>query len=588
MTLALRLPAVPVLAALLWLPADAARGQEPVEHPKLVSAETAECTFCHEEIVPEAAAAHAPVEDDCTICHEMTVAEEGTTVQLMDAEPELCLLCHDEKTAAVEADLEFPHFPATDSCLNCHDPHASEHPQLLTARTAELCGDCHDVEDLGGTHGGQLTAATDCAVCHQPHGSDNAALLAASRKHEPFESGSCKGCHREPFGDRVRLRSRGERLCMACHGDVTEEAGETGSVHAPVHGERGRAGCLSCHDPHMSDNPSLLLAAGTGLCGECHGEILAAAEAETGHFAAADDCTNCHRPHASEQPHLLLGPADGLCADCHDLEDQDLSAAHLGADLGRLACTGCHTPHGAGHPSLLAENLHPPVEDGCDTCHEGSYRELMEGGGTPLCVFCHDDVQAAAAEAAFPHEALELGDCTDCHNPHASPQEHLVKGPGAGPCADCHDEQIAGEGEVAHGVIELLGCRACHEPHGGGREKLLRRAGSELCLSCHDPATMDLPRDAESYSLLGRFEVPGRTARAAAVLRLSPDKQRGHPVTGHRVLGEPTAEELAETETTFEGTLTCLSCHDPHKGRSDMLLWDATAAAEACIACHPK
>ena len=146
-----------------------------------------------------------------------------------------------------------------------------------------------------------------------------------------------------------------------------------------------------------------------------------------------------------------------------------------------------------------------------------------------------------------------------------------------------------GEGEVAHGVIELVGCRACHEPHGGSNEKLLRVTGPELCLSCHDSKALRVEQGAATAKLLDRFEVPAERAIETAKLSLSADGQEGHPVVGHRVLGTPTAAELERTEATYSGELTCLTCHDPHKGRSRQLLqWGATSPLEACQHCHPK
>ena len=234
----------------------------------------------------------------------------------------------------------------------------------------------------------------------------------------------------------------------------------------------------------------------------------------------------------------------------------------------------------------LAVNLHPPLEDGCDTCHEGGHDELMEGGGTELCLFCHDD---PAEGHSVPHDALELGSCTECHNPHASAQQGLVKTPGAGPCGDCHDEQVAGPDEAQHGVIDLLGCRACHEPHGGEGEKLLRASGPELCLSCHGGGIQRTPGDDERVLLLDHFEVSAAALAGLRILNLSVDDQKGHPVPDHRVLGTPTPEELKRVDTTHKGPLTCLTCHDPHKGQSSQLFrWQASSVMEACQACHPK
>ncbi|MFQ5349298.1 MAG: cytochrome c3 family protein [Thermoanaerobaculia bacterium] len=719
--------ALELLLPTLALSASALVAQQPVEHPRLVDLESTQCSVCHDDLTDGRAQIHAPVVDDCTTCHDVSIGAEGTTVALMDSEPGLCVFCHDDKEPAVEMDLETPHMPAADSCLICHEPHAANHQRLLLAPVGELCGDCHDLEDLVQPHGGQLTPTIRCAGCHEPHGSNNPRLLRASTLHPPFEAGSCEGCHRAPFGGRIRLRARGEKLCTACHGEFEVAAG--GSSHAALVGERGRAGCLSCHDPHMGDQAAVLVDSGPRLCARCHADVVEAASAQTGHAPAAEDCLSCHQPHVSGEEHLLNDDRGELCAACHDLDPAppatpaateirgagladygpaavvaaaesdngteepalcsqpfpedtwggeivicerggvwrnlksrnvaaggaggmilanrpggaqdlteephavptahidtaghaalqawlersgehratlaagtllleplapppsaggDLVKAHLGADLRRLDCVGCHTPHGAGNAKLAARVLHPPVEDGCDSCHEGGHDQLMEGGGTDLCLFCHED---PAEDAAFPHEALELASCTDCHNPHASAQDSLVKSPGAGPCADCHDEQVAGADEVAHGAVDLLGCRACHEPHGGDREKLLRRTGPELCLSCHPSGGLQVPDGAPTFTLLDRFEIPAAVSREISALALSADGLRDHPIAGHRVLGQASEEELiaAKVETTFTGELTCLSCHDPHKGRSSRLFrWGAAASAEACQACHIK
>ena len=560
------------------------------EHPTLVSVETADCSVCHEDLLENRSVIHEPVSADCEPCHEITVGEEGTQVELMEQEPALCLLCHEELSAAVEGDLATPHFPVMDSCLTCHEVHASAEPHLLSSPAPEVCFTCHELEDLAKPHGGQLTEATDCAGCHRPHGSDNERMLKGDHLHRPFADGSCKGCHRAPFGTRIRLRSRGEKLCRACHTDVPKAGDEGQTVHAALKGERGRAGCLNCHDPHMSDLPAQLVQDGPALCESCHEAVVAASEAPTGHAAAAEDCLTCHQPHASAQGALLTDETGELCGMCHDAEDEDLIGAHLGADLSVLDCVGCHTPHGSGHAKLLASNLHPPVEDGCEMCHDGAFDVLLEEDSSELCLGCHEDVGTYAEAAEVPHGALELGGCVACHNPHASPRRSLVKAPDGAICTDCHDEQAAGDGEQAHSVILAVGCEACHEPHGGAREKLLRASGDALCLECHDGRiSVDLEKGPDALVAFERFSFPVDQAVRMASLRLSPDGEHGHPVLNHRVAGTPTPRELKETDTEFEAELTCLTCHDPHKGRTRTILkWDASSPTDACLHCHPK
>jgi hypothetical protein len=69
---------------------------------------------------------------------------------------------------------------------------------------------------------------------------------------------------------------------------------------------------------------------------------------------------------------------------------------------------------------------------------------------------------------------------------------------------------------------------------------------------------------------------------------LSADGTRGHPVPNHPVSGTVTADADRRTPVNFEGELGCLTCHDPHKGRVQLLRWDAASADASCLHCHPK
>ncbi|NOZ94641.1 MAG: hypothetical protein GXP47_07890 [Acidobacteria bacterium] len=556
-------------------------------HPRLVSVEASRCSTCHGKLLRGKTSVHPPAEEDCTSCHDVQISSTGTTIGLNEKVPALCLECHDDKEKAAEGKLASSHAPVTDSCLNCHDPHGSTQKHLLNEAVPALCFECHDMEGLQPKHGGQLGKQVNCLACHAPHGSEAPNMLLGSVQHPPFGEGECDACHRKPFAGRVRLRARGAKVCTSCHGEIVDP--KAVSVHPALDRRRNRKVCVACHNPHMSDNASLLVAGGPDLCEKCHPEIVKAARAGTGHAAAAEDCTNCHKPHDASQRHLLTEATPALCLECHDADDKELRTAHLGADMNTLPCVSCHTPHGDGNEHLLAKTVHPPVLEGCDTCHEGAYNKLMDDGESSLCLTCHDAIGETIKQAAFPHAALEMAPCTTCHNPHASAQDHLVKEPAGKECLSCHDDMGAGPNEVAHGAITLIGCRACHEPHGGSRKHLLRKDPDALCLSCHDASHTPPRGSTKPVQVLGQFEIPAEVARVMASLRLSPDGTRGHPVTNHRVLGTPSAEELKRNDAHFEGTLHCLSCHNPHKGRSRLLLrWGARTTFEACAHCHPK
>ena len=75
-----------------------------------------------------------------------------------------------------------------------------------------------------------------------------------------------------------------------------------------------------------------------------------------------------------------------------------------------------------------------------------------------------------------------------------------------------------------------------------------------------------------------------------AVLVLSADGEHNHPVTGHRVIGEPTEEEVRrareQSSLSFEDEMQCASCHVPHLSEHEGLLrW---GQGQVCVTCHPQ
>ena len=88
----------------------------------------------------------------------------------------------------------------------------------------------------------------------------------------------------------------------------------------------------------------------------------------------------------------------------------------------------------------------------------------------------------------MPHPGAP-GDCTDCHNPHASRQPGLPKTNAVEICLACHTDQAEqGKKQILHQPAFKQGCATCHEPHGGDNEHLLRAKDTNgLCLECHGP-----------------------------------------------------------------------------------------------------
>ena len=67
---------------------------------------------------------------------------------------EKCLECHTEKRGP----FLWEHAPVRENCLNCHDPHGSNHDKMLVAKQPYLCQRCHlNTRHPGTLYDGQNT-----------------------------------------------------------------------------------------------------------------------------------------------------------------------------------------------------------------------------------------------------------------------------------------------------------------------------------------------------------------------------------------------------------------------------------------------
>ncbi|QOY54449.1 cytochrome C [Candidatus Sulfurimonas marisnigri] len=221
------------------------------------------CTSCHEakdKFLHNTTYIHPPVKDQCTNCHDPHT--EDNLYQLKaDRKKDICLMCHvDKKVWIAEVTDKHGAIDRPRKCLECHDPHGSEHPKFIIKDTAkELCLTCHNeslktdetgyklqniakhLEDNPDWHGPILWG--DCAACHNPHGSNNLRML------------------KKPF-PRTFYESFDEKnyICFQCHepdkikAEFTIEAtnfrnGDKNIHFVHVNKIKGRS-CRACHDFH--------------------------------------------------------------------------------------------------------------------------------------------------------------------------------------------------------------------------------------------------------------------------------------------------------------------------------------------------
>ncbi|MHC4413760.1 MAG: cytochrome c3 family protein [Planctomycetota bacterium] len=404
-------------------------------------------------------------------------------------------VCANETCHPGIVDRKVMHRPtAQRQCLDCHDyDDPARHRFELVTEKQELCWECHDLDFEEFAHA--PVDEGNCTGCHDPHGSDQPGLLAKATS-----AGLCLDCHEQEFADRKFV-----------HGPVAAQA------------------CLACHEPHSSPHEKLLTNAPTALCLDCHSEVVPADPAQSHrHQPLEEGCQQCHDAHASDARYQLHSEAPDLCFSCHgDVKETFDGAKVVHApvvDVG--GCTTCHSPHFSAAPGLLAG----PQADLCLNCHG---KPIETATGRTLT-----DMSVLLKENPDRHGPVRDGECTACHQPHASEHAGLLVAEYPRTfyvpyeferyelCFNCHSEEMVEDESgtdltgFRHGDRNLhwlhvnrkkgRTCRICHDVHASRRPFHIRETtpfgdagwmlklkyeqttnGGKCGPGCHGPQTYD-------------------------------------------------------------------------------------------------
>lgn len=171
----------------------------------------------------------------CVTCHQVMKPnvpslrfEEPLTKNrqfVKSTSAEVCFQCHLQRRAQLQRSSHMPFREGKITCTNCHNPHGTLTPKLLTENTInENCYKCH-AERRGPFLWEHPPVMENCANCHDAHGTSRPQMLKASMP----------------------------RLCQQCHVVNRHNTTPTQATNRAVFGRS----CANCHSQiHGSNHPS--------------------------------------------------------------------------------------------------------------------------------------------------------------------------------------------------------------------------------------------------------------------------------------------------------------------------------------------
>ncbi len=250
---------------------------------------------------------------------------------------------------------------------------------------------------------------------------------------------------------------------FALAGTVLADEGEDSLPMAEYSG--GASKCMTCHREGRERQAHEIFMTPMGISGDPDSPF-----AEGSH-----DCETCHGPSKSHRKRQKDGPR---------LRPSVVFDENTPAAIQNEVCQGCHKDNAQFH---WPGSIHEEEEVACASCHmvhaerDPVFDALAQ---QEVCFSCHPRTRSETLRNTS--HPLRFGEmtCTDCHNPHDSNNDFLLKRSTVNDtCYTCHAEK-RGPFLWEHAPV-TEDCSLCHNPHGSNHAALLKQRSPLLCQQCH-------------------------------------------------------------------------------------------------------
>jgi DmsE family decaheme c-type cytochrome len=247
----------------------------------------------------------------------------------------------------------------------------------------------------------------------------------------------------------------GAKVCTTCHASQTEAFKHTLMGRIAMT-QKGKLDCEGCHGPGSAH---VKAGGGRGV-----GGIISFRPNDRSRTAEENNaiCLACHeRGDRTNWPGSTHQTRGLMCTNCHTIMKQVSRKFQVSTPFEPDTCFQCHKDRRA----QMFRSAHMPLREGkivCSDCHNphGSFTEalLRKDSINDTCYTCH-----AEKRGPFLFEHLPVREnCDNCHDPHGSVNEFSLKLSRPRLCFECHG---AGHGQTA-GINQVTtmgrACQNCH------------------------------------------------------------------------------------------------------------------------------